>query len=47
MAEVTGLEPATPSVTSWYSNQLSYTSAQDLTLIMVGSERLELTTYAV
>ncbi len=25
MAGVTGLEPATPSVTGWYSNQLSYT----------------------
>jgi hypothetical protein len=24
MAGATGLEPATPSVTGWYSNQLSY-----------------------
>ena len=24
MAGTTGLEPATPSVTGWYSNQLSY-----------------------
>jgi hypothetical protein len=27
MAEATGLEPATPGVTSLYSNQLSYASA--------------------
>ena len=27
MAEATGLEPATSTVTGWYSNQLSYSPA--------------------
>ena len=27
MAEATGLEPATSTVTGWHSNQLSYASA--------------------
>ena len=27
MAELTGLEPATSTVTGWHSNQLSYNSA--------------------
>ena len=27
MARETGLEPATPTVTGWYSNQLSYSPA--------------------
>ena len=29
MAELTGLEPATSTVTGWHSNQLSYNSAWD------------------
>ena len=29
MAGATGLEPATPSVTGWYSNQLSYAPASE------------------
>ncbi len=30
--DVTGLEPVTPSMSTMYSNQLSYTSAQVLTI---------------
>lgn len=34
MAEATGLEPATSTVTGWHSNQLSYASASPAMRIM-------------
>ena len=45
MAEWTGLEPATPSVTGRYSNQLNYHSAK--TKLMVGATGIEPVTLAL
>ncbi len=43
MAELTGLEPATPCVTGKCSNQLSYSSIKLSNLVV--AERFELSTH--